>query len=121
MPGKIIADLAPTAENCRNSEGAFLELKDGSVLFAWSRYGVGDGDDGDACEIWGMVSRDDGETFGAPRRLIAREDVSDDTDNIMSTRLLLWLRLLMLCSSRAQPARTPMALSATWPAPPRST
>ena len=63
MIGRLIADLGPSEENCRNSEGSFLELKDGSILFAWSRYGVGDGDDGDVCEIWGMVSRDGGETF----------------------------------------------------------
>ena len=88
MPGKIIADLAPTAENCRNSEGSFLELKDGSILFAWSRYGIGDGDDGDVCEIWGIVSRDGGEAFGEPRRLIARKAVSAETDNIMSASLL---------------------------------
>ncbi|MBR6557212.1 MAG: exo-alpha-sialidase [Clostridia bacterium] len=88
MIGRLIADLGPSAENCRNSEGSFLELKDGSILFAWSRYGIGDGDDGDVCEIWGMISRDGGESFDGSRRLIAREDVSDDTDNIMSASLL---------------------------------
>ena len=42
--GKVVAELIPSMErkNPRNSEGAFLRLKDGSVLFVYSRF-KGDG------------------------------------------------------------------------------
>ena len=37
MFGKFICDLAPTPENRRNSEGCFLTLKDGRILFVYTR------------------------------------------------------------------------------------
>lgn len=38
--GEIVMDLAPDEEkdNSRNSEGAFIELKDNKVLFIYSRF-----------------------------------------------------------------------------------
>lgn len=44
---KWICDLAPSESNNRNSEGAFIELNDGRILFAYSRYGAGGIEDGD--------------------------------------------------------------------------
>ena len=38
-PGvKIALELKPGPDNPRNSEGAFMPLKDGRILFAYSRY-----------------------------------------------------------------------------------
>jgi hypothetical protein len=34
----IVLDLAPGPGNPRNSEGAFLELKNGRILFVYSRF-----------------------------------------------------------------------------------
>ena len=36
MLGKIICDLAPKKNNPRNSEGAFIELKSGRIMFAYT-------------------------------------------------------------------------------------
>ena len=36
--GSVVCQLAPGAGNPRNSEGAFLTLKDGRILFVFSRY-----------------------------------------------------------------------------------
>ena len=40
MIGRKICDFAPNKENNRNSEGDFLRLKDGSIIFIYSRYGA---------------------------------------------------------------------------------
>ena len=45
MLGKIICDLAPKKNNPRNSEGAFIELKSGRIMFAYTHYLGDDGDD----------------------------------------------------------------------------
>ena len=50
--GQVTAEFEPSKEsgNPRNSEGAFLGLKDGSVLFVYSRF------QGDGCEDWHRIS-----------------------------------------------------------------
>ena len=35
---EVALELPPTPDNPRNSEGPFVRLKDGSLLFAWSRF-----------------------------------------------------------------------------------
>lgn len=85
MLGKIILDLAPTPENQRNSEGAFIYLKNGDILFAYSRYSGGI-DDGCTADIYGIISKDDGETFGEPFEIITHEQMN--ADNIMSVSFL---------------------------------
>lgn len=86
--GSVVAELAPSKEkkDPRNSEGAFIRLEDGSVLFAYSRF------KGDGCEDWGIsdicavVSRDDGRSFGEERTLLTCE--GEDAVNIMSVSFL---------------------------------
>lgn len=85
MIGRIIRDLAPTAENGRSSEGAFIELKDGSLLFAYSRYGCGAADD-DEADIYAMLSTDNGDSFSEPYLLLSHTQV--DAGNIMSVSFL---------------------------------
>ena len=79
-----ICDLAPSAENRRNSEGDFLLLKDGRILFVYSRYGAGDGD-GDAADLYFTVSSDGGESFAPPLLLLSRASLG--ADNLMSVTL----------------------------------
>ena len=86
MNSRIICDLAPTADNNRNSEGAFLERKDGSILFVYSRYGNEGHSDGAAADLYGMVSEDQGETFGEPFLLLKHQTVQ--ADNVMSVSLM---------------------------------
>ena len=55
--------LPPSNKNPRNSEGSFLQLKDGRIAFAYSRY-IGDSFDDDAeCCIACIYSNDGGESF----------------------------------------------------------
>ncbi len=86
MLGKIILDLPPKKNNPRNSEGAFLKLADGTIMFAYSRFrGNHGGDDMDA-DIVALYSNDNGETFGASKVLFTKEEL--DAKNIMSVSML---------------------------------
>lgn len=86
MKGKVVRELAPTKENNRNSEGDFITLTDGSILYAYSRYS-GDGfGDGDSADIYAIKSFDNGETFGEPFLLFSRDRVK--AENIMSVSFL---------------------------------
>lgn len=86
MHSKIICDFPPSEQNNRNSEGAFITLENGDILFAWSRYGAQGDDDGAAADIYACVSTDGGETFGTPYELISRRRVN--ADNIMSSAFM---------------------------------
>ena len=83
---KWICDLAPSQENNRNSEGAFIDLADGRILFAYSRYGSGGFDDGAPADIYAVISQDGGESFGEPFALWTRQQAQ--ADNVMSVSLL---------------------------------
>ena len=86
MFGKHICDLAPSQWNNRNSEGSFITLKNGNILFIYTRYrGVGHHDECTA-DLYGMISTDGGESFGEPFPVFSCEDVG--ADNIMSVSLL---------------------------------
>ena len=86
--GHVAAGFGPSMErkNPRNSEGAFLRLKDGSVLFVYSRF------KGNGCEDWvssdicSVVSTDGGRSFGDERLILTCEE--EDAVNIMSLSLL---------------------------------
>jgi len=86
MIGKIIQDLVPTQDNNRNSEGSFITLKDGRILFAYSRYRNCGHNDGAAADIYGMISEDKGETFCDPFCILTKEEMN--ADNIMSVSFL---------------------------------
>ena len=85
MKGRIIRDITPSPENRRNSEGSFITLKDGSILFAYSRFGNQGDRDESASDIYGVLSYDNGESFGEPFPLFKRQDA--DATNIMSASL----------------------------------
>lgn len=84
----MILDLAPTKENPRNSEGAFLTLRDGHIVFVWSRYCGKDAGDGAYAELAAIFSRDGGETFGEARVILRPTDDALDGTNCMSVSLL---------------------------------
>lgn len=86
MIGKTICDLIPNKSNNRNSEGAFIKLKNGNLLFAYTRYRDGGYDDHEPADIYGMLSEDDGESFGSPFLLLSCEDVG--ADNVMSVSFI---------------------------------
>ena len=84
--GQILLDIPPAPGNPRNSEGAFLALRDGSLLFAYSRFrGESDADHAGA-DIVGIRSRDGGESWSAPETLLSAQALG--AMNVMSLSLL---------------------------------
>ena len=82
--GRTVTEICPTLENPRKTEGAFALLNDGRIIFAFSNFVNGSGDDSEA-EITAVYSSDDGETWGEERTLLKKRPV--DT-NLMSVSFL---------------------------------
>ncbi|RLD36739.1 MAG: hypothetical protein DRI73_00080 [Bacteroidetes bacterium] len=84
-PGKeITLRLEPQEGNPRNSEGDFIKLKDGKILFIYTHFTSGTGDNASA-HLAGRYSNDNGKTW-------TKEDViilsNEGSMNIMSVSLL---------------------------------
>lgn len=78
-----VTEICRGEDNPRNSEGDFARLKDGSILFAYSRYHGNSPEDHDPCDIAGMISHDNGDTFEPlPKLLISAKE--HNTLNLMS-------------------------------------
>lgn len=82
MIGKIILDIPPGENNPRNSEGAFLKLKNGNLIFIYSRFSGDIGGDDAAADIVALYSYDDGESFKDMKVLFTKEE--HKAKNIMS-------------------------------------
>ena len=85
---RVLLELPKDAQFPRNSEGDVVELKDGRLMVAWSRYSgtvKGECDDHWPADIAAVESADGGKTWGAPRVLVTRR--SEDL-NVMSVSLL---------------------------------
>lgn len=84
--GRILKDFAPGEGNPRNSEGAFLKRKDGTLLFVFSRF-VGNSDrDSATASIAAVHSSDGGETWSEPETLFT--SAGHEAVNIMSVSLM---------------------------------
>lgn len=85
-PGKTIAlRLEPGENNPRNSEGDFIALKDGRILFVYSHYFAGRGGDHDPAYLAGRYSSDGGKSWTSEDvKIVDREG----TMNVMSVSLL---------------------------------
>ena len=87
LENRLILELSPLPGNPRNSEGDFLRLKDGRLLFAYSRYHGYSLSDDAPCDIAGLISEDNGEHFTVlPKPLISASD--HGVRNIMSISLV---------------------------------
>ena len=85
-PGvKRTLDLPPGPGNPRNSEGAFLPLRDGRIMFAYSRYCGESKSDHATAEIAARYSRDNGATWSGKDEIIVR---NEGAMNVMSVSLL---------------------------------
>lgn len=86
--GKIIMDIAPdmTKGNPRNSEGAFLELSDGDIIFIYSKFKGESNADHATSDLALLRSHDGGETFGEEQIVTTCE--GEDGVNVMSLSLL---------------------------------
>ncbi|TMV45645.1 exo-alpha-sialidase [Paenibacillus mesophilus] len=84
--GKVVLELGPSAGNPRNSEGAFIDLPDGRLLFVYSRFiGDSNADDAPSC-IASRYSGDGGETWSEDTIIAKAEE--HGARNIMSVSLL---------------------------------
>ena len=59
---KLVVNMDPKPGNARNSEGSFIRMPDGGILFAYSRYSSDTVGDDDSCDIAVIRSFDEGET-----------------------------------------------------------
>ena len=83
---RSVLELRPSAGNARNSEGAFLGLKDGRTLFIYSRF-VGDHHDDHAKAVLATrFSADEGETWSGDTVIATPGE--DQAMNVMSVSLL---------------------------------
>jgi sialidase-1 len=89
---RIVLELPPGAGNPRNSEGAFIELEGGEILFIYSRFeGEGYSDNAYSC-LAARTSSDGGETWSSDTIVVRPEDhegvEAGPGANVMSVSLL---------------------------------
>lgn len=82
MPSNLL--LAPTETNPRNSEGDFIPLKDGRILFVYTHFTTGAGDYAEAY-LASRVSEDAGATWSAEDKIVVPREGGH---NVMSVSLL---------------------------------
>lgn len=82
---EVVLKLDPGNNNPRNSEGDFVTLKDGRILFIYAHYtGTSGSDFGNAC-LMSRVSADKGKTWSTQDRLVVKQE---GLMNVMSVSLL---------------------------------
>lgn len=86
LNSRIVKDLAPDKGNPRNSEGAFIELSDGRIMFIYSRFNDGIGRDSDPAGLARIYSDNGGETWSDTQSVLTAAD--DHAQNIMSVSLI---------------------------------
>lgn len=82
--GQHVLDLPPVPENPRNSEGDFVTLADGKVLFAYTRF-TGGANDAAAAVIASRVSDDGGQTWSDEDHVLVD---NEGGQNVMSVSML---------------------------------
>ena len=118
---RIVHQLDPGNENPRNSEGSFVTLTDGTILFAYSRF-TSSGSDFGSADIAAIYSHDGGETWSSDPQIIVR---NTGGINVMSVSLLRLrdgrIALFYLVKSSENDCRPCMRTSddegGTWSAP----
>lgn len=83
--GQLALKLAPGENNPRNSEGDFITLKDGRILFIYSHYTGKSSDDHAPAYLAGRYSKDGGKTWTTEDQLIVQQE---GNMNVMSVSLL---------------------------------
>ncbi|MBN1183372.1 MAG: exo-alpha-sialidase [Bacteroidales bacterium] len=79
-----VLKLLPGPNNPRNSEGDFITLKDGRILFIYTHYTGSSGGDNDNAYLAGRYSSDKGKTWSKDVKIIDQEGIM----NVMSVSLL---------------------------------
>lgn len=83
--GKQVCMIATGPDNPRNGEGSFIRLKNGTIMYVFSRYSGDNPWDDSAANITAIFSYDEGETWSDMRMLFPK---GDDALNNMCTNLL---------------------------------
>ncbi len=81
---EIVLRLTPSADNPRNSEGDFIKLNDGKILFIYTRFYGGSGDHSQAL-LASRVSNDKGKTWSKEDKIVLS---NEGNLNVMSVSLL---------------------------------
>lgn len=87
--GTVVLELPPASGNPRNSEGTFLTLPDGEILFVYARYSGEDCADHAFADLWMARSRNGGKSFDEGQLLFSCKE--EQAVNIMSPTLL-WMQ-----------------------------
>jgi Neuraminidase (sialidase) len=85
MNKEVVLQLEAGPDNPRNSEGDFITLKDGSILFIYSHYTGYSGDDDGNAFLAGRYSMDNGKTWTQKDEVIVPQE---GKKNVMSVSLL---------------------------------
>lgn len=83
---KTVWDKRPGENNPRNSEGDFIRLDDGRIMYAYSQYSGQSHLDHCPCNIAAITSLDEGESWSEPRIIANAADYG--VENIMSVSAL---------------------------------
>lgn len=81
---EVLLELAPGPGNPRNSEGDFIRLKDGRILFVYSQYCGNSAGDHAQANLAQIVSSDEGKSWSQPEIIVRMEGGM----NVMSVSLL---------------------------------
>ncbi|NND07337.1 MAG: exo-alpha-sialidase, partial [Saprospiraceae bacterium] len=68
----VVLEINPSTENPRNSEGSFIQLADGHILFIYSHFTSGDGDYASAY-LAQRISEDQGKTWSSETKTLGNE------------------------------------------------
>ena len=82
---ETVLSLRPSADNPRNSEGDFIRLKNGNLLFVYTHYTQGTGSDHDPAHLASRYSEDNGNTWSAQDEVVLP---NEGGMNVMSVSLL---------------------------------
>ena len=77
---KTVLKLSPSENNPRNSEGDFVNLKDGRILFVYSHYTAGSGGDHDPAFLAGRYSDDGGKNWTQEDEVIVPNEGRHECD-----------------------------------------
>jgi len=78
--------LSPTPENPRNSEGGFIRLKDGKILFIYSHF-TGGSEDNASAHLASRISTDGGRTWSPQDQAVPARQGRENTMSVSLLRL----------------------------------
>lgn len=84
--GTVVYEKNPAPGNLRSGEGAFIDLKNGDILYVFSRFRGEAVLDYQTADVAALRSRDGGRTFGEEKILLSAAD--EGAENMMSVSLL---------------------------------